>query len=65
MPKSPSVPKLPPRKAVSQPAKTAVLESVKDEERKSYKRRRGYMSTVMTRGGLGAAQTQKAKVLGA
>lgn len=41
------------------------LESVKQRMREEAKKRRGFMSTVLTRGGLGSAQTQKAKVLGA
>jgi hypothetical protein len=52
--------------ATPSPAPQAVvLEAVKERERQAMKKRRGYMRTILTRGGLGAAQTQKAKVLGA
>lgn len=61
---SPSAPKLQPRAVLSPRPREVNLEAVKDEEREKLRRRGGYMSTVMTRGGLGAAKTQKAKVLG-
>ena len=62
---SPSAPKLQPRRAVVSPRPREVdLQAVKDEERDKLRRRGGYTSTVMTRGGLGTAKTQKAKVLG-
>ena len=64
MPPSPSKPKLPPIRKESPRPQLMNLQSVEDEERNAQKRRHGYASTVMTRGGLGPAQTQKARVLG-
>ena len=40
------------------------LEPLKEDERKQAGRRRGYASTIITRGGLGIAQTDKARALG-
>lgn len=46
-------------------ARAVSLERLKKDERKQAARRRGYASTIMTRGNLlGPAQTQKTKVLG-
>lgn len=39
-------------------------EEARKRQRKAAKRRTGYASTIMTRGGLGQVQTQKASVLG-
>lgn len=61
----PSAPKLPPQEVKSPRPREVNLESVKEEERKRLFQQRGYSSTIMTRGGLGTAETQKAKVLGA
>jgi len=67
MPRSPKIPKPIPQQAAIPPSpkpREAMLEDVREEERKQYKRRRGYSNTVMTRGGLGVAQTQRARALG-
>ena len=64
MPTGPSRPRIPIPKPTSPRPREAILEGVKEEERKQIKRRRGYASTIMTRGMLGTAQTQKAKALG-
>ena len=59
----PSAPKL--QQAIQRPRPREVdLEAVKEQERELMKKRQGYSSTVMTRGSLGTAKTQKAKVLG-
>ena len=60
----PSAPKLQPRAVFSPRPREVNLEAIKDEEREKLRKRGGYSSTVMTRGGLGTAKTQKAKVLG-
>lgn len=54
----------PPAAASPRPQAVA-LESVKESERIKLRKRSGYMSTVLTKGGLGTATTQKQKVLGA
>ena len=60
----PSAPKLQ-TQAIRPRPREVDLEAVKEQERELMKKRQGYSSTVMTRGGgLGTAQTQKAKVLG-
>ena len=40
------------------------LEPLKEDERRQAARKRGYASTIITRGGLGVAQTDKARALG-
>ena len=64
-PTGPSKPHIPKQEVPSPRPREALLEGVREEERKQIKRRRGYSSSVMTRGGLGVAQTQKATALGA
>jgi len=49
---------------VSPRPRTSAIQDVQDIERRSLKKRRGYRSTIMTRGGLLAADTRKARVLG-
>lgn len=61
---TPSIPKILPQVIKPARPREVDLAAVKDEERDKLRRRGGYSSTVMTRGGLGAAKTQKAKVLG-
>lgn len=61
----PSAPRLPAATVPASPRPREVeLEAIKERERKLMGRRKGYMSTIMTRGGVGTARTQKAKVLG-
>lgn len=67
MPSSPSRPRIP---AVTQPSpsprpQAAALESVREAERQERSKRRGFSSTILTRGGLGQARTQKNVALGA
>jgi hypothetical protein len=69
MPTGPSKPHLPaiqPARQVSPSPKprSLALEQVKEAERSSMRRRKGFMSAMITKGGLGAAQTEKTKVLG-
>ncbi len=45
-------------------ARAVSLEPLRERERQEGARRKGYSSTVMSRGKLGVAQTEKAKVLG-
>lgn len=40
------------------------LEKVKEEERRELRKKKGYMSTIITRGGLGEARVAKKKALG-
>lgn len=65
MPTGPSKPKIP----VATPKPTARRTTIESEEakkrqREAAKRRTGYASTIMTRGGLGTLETGKAKALG-
>lgn len=62
---SPSAPKLPKRQSPAPRLVGAELESVRESEREMLRKRKGYQSTIMTRGGLGEARTQKATALGA
>ncbi len=63
---SPSAPKLQPRAtiAASPRPREVALEDIKAQQRKLMSKKQGYSSTVLTRGGLGTARTQKARVLG-
>lgn len=60
----PSAPKLPPQaQAKPSPRPREVnLEAIRGAERGRARRRQGYSSTVLTRGGLGSLQTRKPKV---
>lgn len=62
--RSPSVPKVQPRPSPTPRLVGAELESVRESEREMLRKRRGYQSTIMTRGGLGELRTQKTKALG-
>ena len=65
IPKMPEIPPFPKPVDISPRPREVDLEGVKAEERKRLDRRRGYMSTVLTRGAtLGTALTQKARALG-
>jgi len=63
---SPKDPKLPPVQAAKPTPRRMSIEAeeAKKRQRVSAQRRTGWASTLMTRGGLGQATTQKAKVLG-
>ena len=63
----PSRPHLPPQKSPRSTVRMSSVESelAKKRQMEAAKRRTGWASTIMTRGGLtGQANTQKAKVLG-
>ena len=68
MPTGPSRPIFAAQLAAQRPSprpRDVSLEPLKEDERRQAGRRRGYTSTIITRGGLGVAQTDKAKALGA
>lgn len=67
MPTGPSRPRFPAQTQPSPPPRpqAAALESVREAERRAIKKRRGFRSTILTRGGLGVAQTEKKTALGA
>lgn len=67
MPTGPSRPRIPAQTQVSPSPRpqAAALESVREAERQQRGKRRGFSSTILTRGGLGQAQTQKNVALGA
>ncbi len=68
MPTGPSRPHIPPAQTVAPkptPRRMAQeSEEAKKRQQEAAKRRTGWASTILTRGGLGAAQTQKSKALG-
>lgn len=68
MPTGPSRPHIaPPVQQRPRPAarpREVSLEPLKEDERRQAARKRGYASTIITRGGLGVAQTDKARALG-
>ncbi len=69
MPTGPSKPHFAPPVIAERPsppprARAVSLEPLREQERQEAAKRRGFASTVMTRGGLGAAQTEKTRVLG-
>jgi len=61
---SPSVPKVQPRPSPSPRLVGAELESVRESEREMLRKRKGFQSTILTRGGLGRLETQKARTTG-
>ena len=65
MPKAPSRPKIPARIQTSPAPQAAALESIRESGRQERSRRRGFSSTILTRGGLGQAQIRKKTALGA
>ena len=66
MPTKPSIPKpTSPRREPPVPRQHGLdLERVRENERLAMRKRRGFMSTMLTRGGVGMASTEKSKVLG-
>ena len=65
MPKAPSKPKIPARIQSSPAPQAAALESIRESGRQERGRRSGFLSTILTRGGLGQAATRKKVALGA
>jgi hypothetical protein len=65
MPHSPSIPKITQTKKSPSPrAHALALEDVRERERIQSNKRRGYKSTMLTRGMLSPANIQKTKLLG-
>ena len=66
MPSSPSPPRLPKRQDPPPRPSSIALESIRERERLSMGKRKGFMSTMATRpSGLGQLNIEKQKVLGA
>jgi len=67
MPTGPSRPSFAPpvqqRRPPPRPREVS-LEPLKEDERRQAAKRRGYASTIITRGGLGIAQTDKTRAFG-
>ena len=61
---SPSMPKVSPRPSPSPRMVGVELESVRESERQMLRKRKGFQSTILTRGGTGRLETQKARSLG-
>lgn len=65
MPTGPSRPALPPPPSPPPRPSSVALEKVRESERLSMGKRKGYMSTLATRrGGLGLLRTEEQKALG-
>lgn len=65
MPSKPKAPTLPPPNILPTQIQGSQLEGVRNRERDLLKKRRGYASTIATRGGLGDLSLGKARALGA
>lgn len=66
MPSSPSPPRLPAKQDPPPRVSSVALESVRERERLSMSKRKGFMSTMATRpGGLGQLNIEKQRALGA